>query len=70
MVTIEESETTKRLAAWAAIFGVSTAMAGIWGMNFENMPELKWAYGYPMALSLIVGAAGLLYWRFKRVGWL
>jgi magnesium transporter len=70
MVTIEESETTKRLAAWAAIFGVSTAMAGIWGMNFENMPELKWTYGYPMALSLIVGAAGLLYWRFKRVGWL
>jgi magnesium transporter len=70
MVTIEESDTTKRLAAWAAIFGVSTALAGIWGMNFEHMPELKWAYGYPMALSAIVGAAGLLYWRFKRVGWL
>ncbi|MGP1629726.1 MAG: magnesium and cobalt transport protein CorA, partial [Giesbergeria sp.] len=47
MVAIEESETTKRLAAWAAIFAVSTAMAGIWGMNFEVMPELKWRYGYP-----------------------
>jgi len=70
MVTIEESDTTKRLAAWAAIFGVSTALAGIWGMNFEHMPELKWAYGYPMALSAILGAAGVLYWRFKRVGWL
>jgi magnesium transporter len=70
MVTIEESETTKRLAAWAAIFGVSTAMAGIWGMNFEHMPELKWAYGYPVALGAIAGAAGLLYWRFRRVGWL
>ncbi len=70
MVTIEESETTKRLAAWAAIFAVSTALAGIWGMNFEHMPELKWAFGYPMALGLIAGAAGLLFWRFKRAGWL
>lgn len=70
MVTIEESETTKRLAAWAAIFAVSTALAGIWGMNFEHMPELKWAFGYPMALTAIAGCAGLLYWRFKRVGWL
>jgi magnesium transporter len=70
MVTIEESETTKRLAAWAAIFAVSTALAGIWGMNFEHMPELKWAWGYPMALALIAGAAGFLFWRFKRSGWL
>ncbi|XVJ70893.1 MAG: magnesium/cobalt transporter CorA [Rhizobacter sp.] len=70
MVTIEESETTKRLAAWAAIFGVSTALAGIWGMNFEHMPELKWRYGYPMALATITSAAAILYWRFKRSGWL
>ena len=53
MVTIEESETTKRLAAWAGIFAVATAFAGIWGMNFEHMPELKWKYGYPAALGLI-----------------
>jgi magnesium transporter len=70
MATIEESEVTKRLAAWAAIFAVSTALAGIWGMNFEHMPELKWAWGYPMALALIAGAAGFLFWRFKRSGWL
>ena len=70
MVTIEESETTKRLAAWAAIFAVSTALAGIWGMNFEHMPELKWAWGYPMALGAIATAAGLLFWRFRRAGWL
>ena len=70
MVTIEESETTKRLAAWAAIFAVSTALAGIWGMNFEHMPELKWAFGYPMALGLIASAAGVLFWRFRRAGWL
>jgi magnesium transporter len=70
MVTIEESETTKRLAAQAAIFAVSTALAGIWGMNFEHMPELKWAWGYPLALALIGSAAGFLYRRFRRAGWL
>lgn len=42
---------TKRLAAWASIFAVCTAFAGIWGMNFEGMPELKWRYGYLMALG-------------------
>ena len=70
MVTIEESETTKRLAAWAAIFAVSTALAGIWGMNFEHMPELKWRFGYPLALGAIACAGGLLFWRFRRAGWL
>ena len=70
MVTIDESETTKRLAAWAAIFAVSTALAGIWGMNFEHMPELKWRFGYPLALGAIVSAAGVLFWRFRRAGWL
>lgn len=70
LVTIEESEVTKRLAAWAAIFAVSTALAGIWGMNFEVMPELKWAYGYPMALGIIGFTAAFLYWRFRKRGWL
>ena len=70
MATIEESEVTKRLAAWAAIFAVATAFAGIWGMNFEHMPELKWAWGYPAALGLIACTCGFLWWRFKRAGWL
>lgn len=70
MVAIEESETTKRLAAWAAIFAVSTALAGIWGMNFEHMPELKWTFGYPVALSVIFCAGAVLYWRFRKAGWL
>ena len=70
MVTIEESETTKRLAAWAGIFAAATAFAGIWGMNFEHMPELKWTYGYPMAIGVIVLTCTLLYKRFKRLGWL
>jgi magnesium transporter len=70
LVTLDESLVTKRLAAWAAIFAASTALAGIWGMNFEKMPELKWAFGYPMALGVIVLVSGALYWRFKRLGWL
>ena len=70
LVTLDESLVTKRLAAWAAIFAASTALAGIWGMNFEKMPELKWAWGYPMALSVIALVSGALYWRFKRLGWL
>ncbi|NMM78265.1 magnesium and cobalt transport protein CorA [Acidovorax sp. SRB_24] len=70
MVTIEESETTKRLAAWAAIFAASTALAGIWGMNFTGMPELHWRYGYPVALSVIFTTGVLLYWRFRKAGWL
>lgn len=70
LVTIDESLVTKRLAAWAAIFAASTALAGIWGMNFEGMPELKWAWGYPMALCVIVVVSGALYWRFKRLKWL
>lgn len=70
MVTIEESEVTKRLAAWAGIFAVATAFAGIWGMNFEHMPELKWAFGYPLALGLIGASCGFLWWRFRKAGWL
>jgi len=70
MVTIEESETTKQLAAWAGIFALATSFAGVWGMNFKNMPELGWEYGYPVALGVILIACTLLYRRFKRLGWL
>jgi magnesium transporter len=70
MVTIEENEVNKRLAAWAGIFAVATAFAGIWGMNFKGMPELDWQYGYPLALLVITLACTFLYFRFKRAGWL
>ena len=70
MVTIAQTEVSKRLAAWAGIFAVATALVGVWGMNFEFMPELKWQYGYPAALGLITVICGVLYVRFKRVGWL
>lgn len=70
MVAIEEGEVTKRLAAWAGIFAVATAFVGIWGMNFDFMPELRMKYGYPAALSLITIVCGILYRRFKKTGWL
>ena len=70
MVTIDESEITKRLAAWAGIFGLATAFVGVWGMNFEHMPELDWKFGYPMALGVIGLACTVLYRRFRRAGWL
>ena len=61
---------SRRFAGWAAILAVPTAVAGIWGMNFEFMPELRWRYGYFMALGVIFGAAGLLFLRFRRSGWI
>jgi len=70
MVAIEENEVSKKLASYAAIFAVFTAFAGVWGMNFEFMPELKWKYGYPLAMLTMVGVCAYLYRRFKRVGWL
>ncbi len=70
MVTIEESEVTKQLAAWAGIFAVATFFVGVWGMNFKHMPELEQPWAYPAALGLIAATCGAMYWRFKRVGWL
>ncbi len=70
LATIEKSETTKKLAAWAAIFGVCTTGVGIWGMNFKHMPELDWQYGYPLSLLIIFGAAYYVYKKFKKSGWL
>lgn len=70
MLTIDQTEVNKRLAAWAAIFAVATAFAGIWGMNFRNMPELEWRYGYGMAIATMVAICAYLYYRFKKSGWL
>jgi magnesium transporter len=70
LVTISEGEVTKRLAAWAAIFAVFTAFAGLWGMNFQDMPELHWKYGYPVALAIMISVCAYLYSRFKKSGWL
>lgn len=61
---------TRQLAAWAAILAVPTAIAGIYGMNFANMPELRWKYGYYVAVGVIVSLCSLLYVRFRKARWL
>jgi magnesium transporter len=61
---------TRQLAAWAAILAVPTAIAGIYGMNFDHMPELRSQYGYPIVLGVIGALCGALYWRFQKAGWL
>ncbi|MFD2091832.1 magnesium/cobalt transporter CorA [Blastococcus deserti] len=68
--TLADNEDMRKISAWAGIIAVPTAIAGIYGMNFEHMPELHWRYGYPLVLLVIVVACVLLYRGFKRNGWL
>jgi magnesium transporter len=65
-----QNEHMKRITAWAAMIAVPTMIAGIYGMNFRNMPELSWAYGYHASIAVMVGACIALYTGFKRSGWL
>jgi len=66
----QETAVTKKLAAWAAILAIPTALAGIYGMNFNDMPELQLTYGYPIAVAGMATICLILFWRFKRNGWL
>jgi magnesium transporter len=66
----QQTHITRRLAAWAAILAVPTAVAGIYGMNFQDMPELNWEYGYAVTLGLIAVICVTLFLRLKRSGWL
>lgn len=61
---------TRQLAAWAAILAVPTAIAGIYGMNFQNMPELERRYGYFAVLGTIAVLCSFLFYRFRKSGWL
>jgi magnesium transporter len=70
MISLADNEITKKLAAWAAIIAVPTMVAGIYGMNFEVMPELKWTFGYPLAVLSMVVIDVYLYYRFRKIKWL
>jgi len=70
LITLQENETTKRLAAYAALVAVPTLIAGIYGMNFKIMPELQWPFGYPLALAAMVGIDSYLFIRFRKAKWL
>ncbi|MFJ3908220.1 magnesium and cobalt transport protein CorA [Streptomyces vinaceus] len=69
-VGIWQNDDMRRISAWAAIFAIPTMVAGVYGMNFEHMPELGWTYGYPLAVALMALSSGALYRAFRRNGWL
>jgi magnesium transporter len=70
MIALQENETTKKLAGYAALIAVPTLIVGVYGMNFEHMPELHWTFGYPLVLALMAGIDFYLYYRFRKSGWL
>jgi magnesium transporter len=70
LATMQENETTKRLAAYAALVAVPTMIAGVYGMNFEQMPELRWSFGYPVTLVVMAAIDVYIFWRLRRAGWL
>ncbi len=69
-IQVQQNEDMRKISAWVAIAGVCTLVAGVYGMNFELMPELEWRFGYLWAWGLMVGASALLYRMFRRSGWL
>ena len=70
MISLNETEVTKKLAGWAAIIAVPTMIAGIYGMNFKHMPELDWPWGYPASVVVMVLIDIWLYIRFRKAKWL
>ncbi|MGC1240280.1 MAG: magnesium/cobalt transporter CorA [Chryseosolibacter sp.] len=70
MISISQNEVAKRFAGWAALIGVPTMIAGIYGMNFSHMPELAWEWSYPVVIAGTIAICLFLYMRFKRSGWL
>ena len=70
LISIQETAVTKRLASYGALIAIPTLIAGVYGMNFQNMPELSWIWGYPFALVLMVGVDLYLFYRFRQARWL
>jgi magnesium transporter len=70
MVNMGQGEVTKRLAAYAALVAVPTMIAGVYGMNFQQIPELSWSFGYPFAIAMMTLIDLVLFFRFRKAGWL
>ena len=70
LTAVAQNDAMKKLAGWAAMIGLPTMVAGVYGMNFKFMPELEWRYGYPGVMAGMAVVCGFLYYRFKRSGWL
>jgi magnesium transporter len=69
-VTVAQNEDMRKITAWAAVIAVPTMVCGLYGMNFDHMPELHWRFGYPIAIGVITLACLVLYRGFRRNGWL
>jgi magnesium transporter len=69
-LSLHQNEDMRKISAWVAIAAVPTMVAGLYGMNFDHMPELHWAYSYPVLLGAVALACALLYRNFRRSGWL
>lgn len=69
-LTVSQNDDMRKITSWAAIIAVPTAIAGIYGMNFDHMPELRWSFGYPGVMVLMAAGCIALYLNFKRRGWL
>jgi len=69
-IGVQQNDDMRRMSAWAAIFAVITVLAGIYGMNFARMPELRWSFGYPLVLLVMAGLSVALDRMFKKSGWL
>ena len=69
-ISVRQNDDMRKISAWVAMAAIPTVVAAIYGMNFENMPELEWAGGYPLVLSLTAIAVALLYRQFKKSDWL
>ena len=70
MINLQESENMKRLAAYAALITVPTLIVGVYGMNFDHMPELRWRYGYALVWGVMVALDGYIFYRLRKAGWL
>ncbi len=69
-VSVRQNEDVRKISAWAAIIAVPTMIVGIYGMNFEHMPELGWTFGYPLVVAVILIVCAFLYVKFRKAGWL
>ena len=69
-VQVQQNEDMRKITSWVALASTPTMVAGIYGMNFDHMPELGWTFGYPLVLSVMVAVTSFLYYKFKKAHWL
>jgi magnesium transporter len=69
-VQVRQNEDVRKISAWVALAAAPTMVAGIYGMNFDFMPELRWKFGYPMVIGIVTVLSSYLFYKFKKAKWL